>query len=1057
MKMHMSPSTARAHPDRPRATPSAEAGRRGRPTRRALAIAPLPLWGTVCFFLSGAAGLLYEVVWSKQLAYLLGSSLHSIAAVVATFLAGLALGARLLGVPLARRGDGPRVYAALELGVAVLGLLTLPILRALDPLIGEVYRALGGEGTAFAWVRLGILFAVLLPPAALMGATLPVLVGHFERDLVGPALARLYALNTFGAVAGSLAGGFVLLPQIGLFGSTLCAAALNLAAAGLAWRAAAPAPAPAVPEATATPRLAVVPRAEPSPAARAPGRLTGSSRLVFALLFALSGFAALALQIAWVRVFTLIFGSSVYSFSAVLGVYLLGLALGSALVARLLHRLDSTAAFGRLQLVLGLAAGLVLFTFPRLPEAMLAMGAAAGASWGALLASEVMLTAFLILVPCLLLGAAFPIATRVLQTGDGGHAAGFAYAVNTLGTIAGSLVAGFVAVPELGAQNTIVATVALILAIGLASIGLGVARRQAPATELVLGVAGAALGAVVIALAPRWDPVLMNSGTFRPVRARGLEFFAGVAGGDGRKAWRATRIDRVLYYREGINGSVMVTTNQSARDRWLHLSGKVDASTGDMATQVLLGLIPAALADSGARAAVIGLGSGYTLAAALAAGAGPTDVIELERGVVEGSRFFHPEGEGPLADPRVNLIVGDARTHIQHGAGRYGLIVSEPTNPWVAGVNNVFTVDFYRRVARRLEPGGVFCQWLQLYELSPETFGSLVASFLEVFPEGQLFCVWPHVDLIMVSGPPGRALDLNRLRTPAARRLLEIANVGEPENLAAYYAGPLSALREAAAGATLNRDDRPVVEYRAPRDLVRIGRSAAHGHPEVVGRVPFAVRPPEGPLFSAWSPPEWREARVRHLVQIAEVERASVVAESARAVIPAAAPRLEAMVEAGRRRKASHALSEQARYLLAKEDVPRGVEALEKAVATDPTNGEAWLLLSNERGRAQRLNEAADAIARARATGDPDLRAEIEIMAGRLEAARGRHLEAAARFGEATRWNPRLGKAYLLETRSRRKGGDDAGARAALERGLHQLPGEPQLLDEQVAMGVHGR
>lgn len=195
----------------------------------------LPAWAALCFFASGAAGLLYEIAWSKQLAYLLGSSLHAVATVTAAFLAGLALGARVLGVPIARRGDGARTYALLELGVALLGVALLPLLRGLEPVFGQFYRQFGGEGAAFAAVRFAMLFALLIPPAALMGATLPVLVEHFEREVVGPALARLYALNTFGAVAGSALAGFALMPGIGLAGTTYVAAAVNVAVAALAW------------------------------------------------------------------------------------------------------------------------------------------------------------------------------------------------------------------------------------------------------------------------------------------------------------------------------------------------------------------------------------------------------------------------------------------------------------------------------------------------------------------------------------------------------------------------------------------------------------------------------------------------------------------------------------------------------------------------------------------------------------------------------------------------------------------------------------------------------
>ena len=204
---------------------------------------PLPPWAALCFVLSGAAGLLYEVVWSKQIAYLLGSSLHSVAVVVAAFLGGLALGARFLGGPLTRSGDPARRYAVLEFAVGGAGLLILPLLRLLDPVVGQLYRSLGGEGVAFAAARVVLLFTLLVPPAALMGATLPVLVARFERGALGAGLAWLYALNTVGAVAGSLLGGFLLLPGLGLLGSSFVAAALNLAAGAIAWSASGAAPA----------------------------------------------------------------------------------------------------------------------------------------------------------------------------------------------------------------------------------------------------------------------------------------------------------------------------------------------------------------------------------------------------------------------------------------------------------------------------------------------------------------------------------------------------------------------------------------------------------------------------------------------------------------------------------------------------------------------------------------------------------------------------------------------------------------------------------------------
>src|SRR5437762_7649523 len=207
--------------------------------------------------------------------------------------------------------------------------------------------------------------------------------------------------------------------------------------------------------------------------------------------------------------------------------------------------------------------------------------------------------------------------------------------------------------------------------------------------------------------------------------------------------------------------------------------------------------------------------------------------------------------------------VGAARTPPAHRGGRYGLFVPEPSNRYTAAVTPLFTVVFSRRWRPRLEPDGVFCQWLQLYELSPETFATLLRSFLEVFPQGQLFCVWRNVDLLLVATPPGRALDLSRLRSPAARRMLQRARIPEPAVIAAYWAAPLDSMRSRAGRGALNRDDRPVVEYRAPRDLVAVGRTSVAGHPGVVGRLPFAAAEPAGPLFSRWGAAEWYAARTR--------------------------------------------------------------------------------------------------------------------------------------------------------------------------------------------------
>ena len=973
------------------------APRRG--SRPQTSVAALPPWAVLCFLASGAAGLLYEVVWGKQLAYVLGGSLPAVATVVAAFLGGLALGARLLGSRLTLRPGLTRSYALLEVGVALLGLVLLPLLRSLDGPVGVLYRTFGGESVMFAVARVVLLLVLLVPPAALMGATLPVLVARCERGVLGAGLAWLYAINTLGAVLGSVLGGFLFLPKLGLTATTFVAAALNLLAAGLAWVSAGGERDSARPQSSAddaaTALLAPVPRR------------------VLAALFALSGFTALLLQLAWVRLFGLVLGSSVYSFSAVLGVYLLGLALGSALVAPLLSRREVAPWwFALLQLGVACTAVTGMHGYAGLPRAMLDLGERMGTSWSGLLAGELVLVGTLLFVPCLLLGALFPVATRLLQDGSAGRSTGTAYAINTAGTIVGSLATGFLLLPSLGVQGVVLLAAGLAAAAGLVAIALPSVRpANMPVRALVAVLAVAALATGFTA--PRWDPLLMSLGTFRPSSAQGLLKAAQADGSRGDPTRHMTAQQQVLFYRDGINASVLVVTDEHHERVWMRVGGKVDAGTGDMLTQVMLGLIPAALADSGARTLVVGHGSGVTAAAALAGGAGATDIVELEPAVLTGSRFFHERGRDPLDDPRVTVHAEDARTQLTHGAGTYDLVISEPSNPWIAGVNNLFTVDFYRRVRTRLAPQGVFCQWVQLYELSPRTFQSLLASFLTVFPDAHLFCLWDAADAILVAAPPGRTLDLERLRSAGVRYELDRARLQAPEQIASFYVGSGAALRTIAAGGELNTDERPFVEYQAPRDMIEVGRGYGSQHPGVAAGFGLTAIPPANGPLASWPAESVIEWRARQLLASARGGNAAAVYAELR--------------DAGRG------------ALAARLEAERSTPAASTGVAATVAQARARLASGDPAG--------AGSLARtALATAVGAERLEPLLVLGITEFAAGRHAAALEQFQDAQRVAPLDARAYNYEARVRLAERDVTGARAALERGLGRVPGDAALL-----------
>lgn len=1004
--------------------------------------APWPWWAGWCFLLSGAAGLIYEVAWSKQISYLLGSSLHSVATVAAAFLGGLALGARYLGPPLVRSGEPLRRYALLELGVGGLGVAILPLLRALDGPVGHIYRATGGEGAPFAVARVVLLFVVLVPPAALMGATLPVLVARVERGRVGIGLAALYAINTCGAVAGSLLAGFVLMPQLGLTGTTVVAGGLNAVAAVVAWWSG---------RGGAAGAAAAVPRERP------PALLPPPARAMLGVAFALSGFAAMALQLAWFRLYGLVLGSSVYSFAAVLGVYLLGIALGSALIARGLERMARPAGFAFLQFAVVITTLLGLHAAPALPQAMLTLGERAGASWSGLFVAQLGLVVPVVLVPCALLGALFPLTTRLLQDGDGSAATGHAYALNTLGTIAGTLTTGFLLLPWLGVQGVVLVATALSGSAGLAALLLPGVRRPSARVWAVVGLLMVAGGASAVSLKP-WDPVLMSLGTYRPFHAQNLLAAFQSAGGTGDPTRQVAAAQRVLYYREGINASVLVATDLEGKRRWMRVGGKIDASTGDMTTQVLLGLLPAVLADSGARTLIVGHGSGYTAAAALAGGAGRTDIVELEAAVVAGSRLFHEPGHDPLDDARVRLHVEDARTRLAHGGERYGLIISEPTNPWIAGVNNLFTVEFYRRVRARLEPEGVFCQWLQLYELSPATFHSLLASFMEVFPESQMFCVWRSSDLIMLAVPPGRRLSRARLASAGAQRSLTEARLSSADELAAMYVGPAAMLRAGMRGVPLDTDDRPTVEYRAPRDLIEVSRRQAGHSPEVMTELSRPVLPPALGLLEEWPRAIILAVRARSRLEGTDsLGAAAVFAELRAAGADGIAASLTAEYTTSQVAVRNRALLERSRALAASGDAAGARAALEALAAADAAPPAAWLALAQARWEGGEFAPAGSAARRALLGLTGAKRLEPLLVAGMSAFHDGRSSEALGYFREARTVVPTDARGYDYEARVRVTTGDRAGARAVVEQGLVRLPGNPVLLQAQRALTLARR
>jgi len=812
---------------------------------------------SLLFFLSGATGLVYELLWVRLLYQAFGSTIESVTTVVAAYMGGLGLGAWLLG----RRGDRhtrpAALYGRLEIAIGVFGLVSPFVLALAHRVYVSAAGALGLGGGVSVALRFTLAALVLLVPTTLMGGTLPVLTRAFmgtERDRLKPSLGWLYGINTLGAVAGTALAGFFLIEYVGIRASLWATAAVNLGLGAAALALARPLEPVPVPALAADGPLAPV-----APAAEA-GR---TLRRVGLGLLGVTAFAALLHEIAWTRVLVMIVGGSTYAFTLVLLVFLLGIGLGSAVFARGAAAASETAADAALaQGVTAAGAALLFAFFSLLPRYIIAVFQAQ--SWGASqrLVALGLVIGGVVLVPAIGMGMTFPLLTDlVAPRGSGrGEDVGRAYALNTVGSIAGAVLTGFVLVVAFGTDLTLRLglLVSAAAALGLAALAArGVAEGSAQHRRLrarVLGAGVLASAGLVAALgAPRWSTRLIDLGPAiyarEPMDRAAVETFLGHRGA------------RQLAYREGRNATVSVW--ESGPGRSLKVNGKADASDhGDMDTEIMLGLAPVAARPQASTALVIGYGSGVT-ARVLAdvPGMRRVRVVEIEPAVIAMSRYFEHVNDTVLARPGVAAVVDDARSALQLDRARYDVISSEPSNIWLAGVATLYTPEFYRIVRRRLADDGVFCQWVQLYQVPVPVVAGVVRNIRTVFPHVEVWFSSPGDILIVGSLKPLMydAAWLGRLVGPGGALgglAREYLAVDAPEQYFGHLLlDSIGAARLVERATIVHRDDRPRLEFVAARRFLDTGTEGvfdslaalagaapAHGSPLLFARALTARR-----------------------------------------------------------------------------------------------------------------------------------------------------------------------------------------------------------------------
>ena len=744
-------------------------------------------WRALLLVVSGAAALIYQVLWIKQLTLIVGVDVYAVTTGVSAFFAGLALGGLLIGRWADRVARPLRLYAVLEIGVAVVGVvMTIALAHT-----ASLFATLEQQSSMLAWT---LVFLMVGVGPFLMGGTLPAMVRSLQlnADHIGAGGGWMYAANTAGAIIGVLVCSFLLIPALGIQGSALTAAAIGVfAAAGGFW----------------LDRFAPVQTVVEQPSHAIPLAKSAAAAMLF---YAVAGGLALGYEVVWSQSIVQFMSTRSFAFSVMLATYLAGLALGAALFARWADRIrDPWGVFGLLISAAGLAAILaILLLGPWLP-ALQAMGdhaayALTGSRLIGMCTRFAIASLYFVLIPTLLLGAAFPAALKlIVDSGHVGRDIGKVVALNTFGGIVGTVIVGFVLVPQFGLVKTLA-----ILAVLAALLGLMATLR---------GVSGfryarrAAIGIIIMTIA---TAALTPSDRLAGLLA-------------------STRGGKVVFYEEGKGGTVAVLEQSAGQKRFRRLYIQGVSNTGDTLPSLrymrLQALLPLIIHNGEPKSAlVIGLGTGITSGALLRfPGLEQRVVSELLPEVLKASNSFKGNF-GASTDPRLDVRLRDGRRELLSNAQTYDLITLEPPPPSAAGVANLYSTDFYALARSRLRPGGLVAQWLPLPTQNDEDTRALVRSFLDIYPHASLWTTELHEMLLVGSLEP---VDLDvpriieRVSRPEVASALREVGISSAAALMATWMTDRAGLEVYAGNVLPVTDDQPRIEYAdwvRPDELQRV-------------------------------------------------------------------------------------------------------------------------------------------------------------------------------------------------------------------------------------------
>lgn len=785
------------------------------------------------FFLSGAAALMYQVVWVRSLSLIFGGSHLAVTVVLSIFMAGLAIGSYFIGKYVDRAKKTLKLYGMLEIGIAVFAMIFVWLVEVYPSIYVHLVQGRDDSHLYITFVRIIFSVCALIIPTTLMGGTLPVLVKFISRQpgKIRDSLSFLYGFNTLGAVIGASAAGFFLLRMYSVSTTLKIAVAMNICI-GIA-------------SILLQDKVESVLAYEQSGAASGNKKTEGagvykkgseaeeknllSIRLV---LFGtgVSGFCALGYEILWTRILSMVAGASVYSFTTMLVAFLTGIALGSEAFGLLpkIFRLKNKGIgrsilwFGIIQIIIGVSALIVTVYIRELPQNSIRLqnyfGDMGDNMFKVRLWVNFTLAYAYMLIPAFFMGAAFPLAGKVYAEHKDriGQAVGEVMAYNTIGAILGAAVSGFLLIYLFGIERSLQMLITI-------NIGFGLFVIASTRNVRLLNWATAGLTAVVLIF------LAVNNNA---LRMWDMKFFA-VYRNNQPDAFRTPQIIKeaventdVLYYAEGTEATISSIKVKGGAQA-LSINGKIVASTlmEGQQCQLTLGHLPMLLHKDPKKVLVIGLGTGMTLGAtSVHPGVEEITLVEIEPKVVGGARTFKDYNHNVLDDPKLKIVFNDGRNFLLTTEEKYDVITADPIHPWAQGASYLYTVEYFKMASERLRPGGIMCQWLPVYELSTEDIKSVVKTFSKNFKYTMLWLTYHDAELIGSNSPiviDEEELE-KRIGSGEIYKDLKKVFMGSATDFLSYFVAGTDELKAFSSDGILNTDDNLYLEFSSPFSIATL-------------------------------------------------------------------------------------------------------------------------------------------------------------------------------------------------------------------------------------------